>query len=264
MISKKLSVIIPSYKDPLLVKTIESVLQNAEGNIEVIAVLDGYKPKFDIPKDPRVKLIQLEKNVGMREALNIAVQNSDGEYLMRTDEHCVFGQGFDRIVLETIEDNWIVIPRRYFLDPIKWELMDTPPVDYEKLMIIKLGGEDVYKFSAIKWPSRTEKRKDIAVDETMGYQGSCWFTSRKHWDALGNLQSEGYGTHYQDSIEMSFKTWKLGGKVMLNKSTWYAHKHRSFPRTHGYGGQAARDGFTHAIAVWKDYYEQEIRPRFGV
>jgi hypothetical protein len=34
---------------------------------------------------------------------------------------------------------------------------------------------------------------------------------------------------------MVFKTWKAGGKLMLNKNTWHAHKHRSFARTHNNG-----------------------------
>ena len=45
-----LSVIIPSYKDPLLHKTIESLLENAEREIEIIAVLDDYRPDFPIKK----------------------------------------------------------------------------------------------------------------------------------------------------------------------------------------------------------------------
>lgn len=40
-----LSVIIPSWKDPLLQKTIDSLLENAGGEIEIIAVLDGYWPE---------------------------------------------------------------------------------------------------------------------------------------------------------------------------------------------------------------------------
>jgi len=261
MSSKKLSVIIPSYKDPLLAKTIESILQNAEGNIEVIAVLDGYKPKFDIPKDTRVKLIQLEKNVGMREALNIAVQNSDGEYLMRTDEHCMFGQGFDKIILRTIEDDWIVVPRRFFLDTEKWEVMDLPPIDYEKMIIDPAHN----KFAGVKWTSRTEARKDILIDETMAMQGSCWIMSRSWWDkVIVKLESDGYGTLYQDSTEMIMKTWKAGGKLMVNKETWYAHKHRSFKRTHNYTGDLSRACFDYSLDIWSEYYKTEVAPKWGL
>ncbi len=66
-----LSVIIPSYKDPLLNKTAESLLVNAEGDIEVIAVLDGYWQ--EVVGDPRVRVVHLGKNRGMRGAINAGV-----------------------------------------------------------------------------------------------------------------------------------------------------------------------------------------------
>lgn len=258
-----LSVVIPSYKDPLLHKTIDSLLENAAGEIEIIATLDGYWPSEPIKNDERVRVVHLGKNRGMRGAINAGVAVARGEYLMRTDEHCIFGNGFDVILTRDCQKNWIVTPRRYFLDPAKWEVMDIPPVDYEKLKIVNYDRGQ--KFSAVNWPSRTEERKDIMIDETMAMQGSMWVMPHKWWDSvIGELQIEGYDTHYQDSHEMVFKTWKAGGKLMLNKNTWFAHKHRSFPRTHSYGGQKADTCFAYALKVWRNYYEGEIKPKWGI
>ena len=71
----KLSVVIPSYKDPLLVKTIDSLLVNSElgDQLEIIAVLDGYWPEFELRGDPRVRYIHLGQNRGMRGAINAGV-----------------------------------------------------------------------------------------------------------------------------------------------------------------------------------------------
>jgi hypothetical protein len=103
------------------------------------------------------------------------------------------------------------------------------------------------------------------VDETMAFQGSCWAMTRRHWETVvGRLQTEGYGTHYQDSVEMSMKTWQAGGRVMVTKRTWFAHKHRRFKRTHNYPAAAARASFDYALRIWRDYYEAVLRPRFGV
>jgi len=260
-----LSIIIPSYKDPLLHKTIDSLIENAEGEIEIIPVLDGYWPIQPIKDDPKVKVLHLGKTRGMRGAINAGVAIANGEYLMRTDEHAIFGKGYDRIILEIIQDNWIVTPRRYFLDVVKWEVMDIPPVDYSRLTIQFDENGDKLKWSGQPWRNRTRKRKDIMIDETMAMQGSCWFMPHKWWnDVIGELQSEGYGTHYGDSHEMVFKTWKAGGKLMVNKNTWHAHKHRSFPRTHGYGGQVARDGWKYSLDLWGDYYQNEIRPKWKI
>ena len=102
------------------------------------------------------------------------------------------------------------------------------------------------------------------IDDTMAMQGSCWIMKRTWWDQIiGELQSEGYGTHYQDSIEMVFKTWQAGGRLLVNKNTWFAHKHRSFKRTHNYGGTEADASFAYALNLWKDYYEI-IRKQWGV
>lgn len=265
-----LSVIIPSYKDPLLQKTIDSLLANSvlREKLEIIAVLDGYWPNPQLKDDPRLRVIHLGKNQGMRNAINCGIRIARGRYIMRTDEHAIFAKGYDRALTSQIRHNWIVTPRRYFLDVEKWEVMDIPPVDYMKLIIGKVSddkGGKVEKFSGINWPKRAKERKNIMLDETMAMQGSCWVMKKKWWDeVIGELQSEGYGTHYQDSHEMQFKTWQAGGKLMVNKNTWHAHKHRKFPRTHGYGGQEARDGFTYALKIWRDYYEKEIKPKWGL
>jgi len=255
----KLSCIIPSHNDIYLHKTIDSIIENSVGEIEIIPVLDGYVPEKPFRDDPRIRPIFHSKNKGMREAINTGVRESTGDYLMRTDEHCIFGERFDLIILDTIQDNWIVVPRRYFLDPIKWEVMDIEPVDYEKLKIVNYSRGQ--KFSGVKW----NKKDGFDIDETMAMQGSCWFMKKTWWQSvIGELQTEGYGSHYQDSHEMVFKTWKAGGKMVVNKLTWYAHKHRQFPRTHGYGGKLADDCFKYSLETWRDYYENEIVPKWNL
>lgn len=249
------SIIIPSFKDPLLIKTIDSILKNFETDFEVIVVMDGYWG--ETVKDKRVRYLHLGKNRGMRDAINAGVSISRGEFLMRTDEHCLFDKGFDKKMTEEFEDNWIMTAVRYFLDPVKWERMDIPPFIYEKL---KIRGN---KFEGQRWLTRDKRRKDL-IDETMAMQGSCWVMKRSWWDKIGDLETEGYGPHYQDSHEMIFKTWKLGGKMMVNKKTWFAHKHYSFPRSHKYGSQDQDPHIRFCLDTWKDYYLKEICKKWSV
>ncbi len=260
----KLSVVIPDYHDPLLIPTINSLLTNSElgDQLEIIAIFDGYWPDFTLINDPRVRYVHLGKNRGMRGAINAGVDIARGEFLMRADEHCMFAPGFDKAMTDVCQPNWIMTARRYFLDPVKWEKMDIPPIDYEKLVI-----QDGKKFSGARW-DRPEK-KDIMVDESMAMQGSCWVMPRQWWkDVIGELQTEGYGPMYQDSHEMIFKTWKAGGKFMVNKDTWFAHKHRSFNRTHQEGtteNPAKReDSWAYALKEWEPYYTQVIRPQWKI
>ncbi len=82
-----------------------------------------------------------------------------------------------------------------------------------------------------------------------------WLMKKSWWDkVIGKLETKGYGPHFQDSTEMVFKTWKAGGRLMLNKTTWYAHKHRSFDRTHQYSTERSIPEWLHAIDVWYDDY----------
>ena len=106
---------------------------------------------------------------------------------------------------------------RYFLDPEKWERMDIPPVNFEKLVI--QGGK---KFAGQRWRSRDKKLKDKPIAETMAMQGSMWIMPKVWWDdVIVELQTEGYGQMYQDSHEMIFKTWRAGGKMVLAQRWGY-------------------------------------------
>jgi glycosyltransferase involved in cell wall biosynthesis len=262
----KLTVVIPSYKDPLLHKTIDSLLENSElgTELEIIPVLDGYWPVTPIKNNPRVRVVHLGGNRGMRGAINAGVAVARGEFIMRMDEHQIVGKGYDRILTETCQPNWIVTPRRYYLDPVKWEVMDKPYEDHAKLVI--QGG---VKFAGQRWESRNEATKDEMISETLAMQGSCWVMPRKWWDdVIGELQTEGYGPLIQDSHEMVFKTWKAGGKLMVNKNTWHAHKHRSFARTHNNGTKEnpanCDAGYKYALDVWGSYYLNEIKPKWKI
>lgn len=218
---ESLSVIIPCYNDKDIQRTVDDIRAKAKGDIEIIVVLDGIHQEVK-----NAIVLENEKQIGMRASINKGVKHSTGKWLMKCDAHCLFDKGFDEKVLSEIEKNWIVIPRRYKLDTDKWELCDEPPIDYERLFI-----DNPEKIGGVEWKSRTKERAGIMLDETMVFQGSCWFMSRTHWDWLGGLQEEGYGTFTQEPIELALKTWLGGGKVMVNKKTWYAHKHRKFGRT---------------------------------
>lgn len=204
------SIIIASRKDPHLERTIADIKAKARGEIEIIVVNDDHG------------------KIGLRGAVNQGVAQSRGEYILKTDAHCMFDEGFD-IKLLPIEDNWVVTPVRYRLDVDNWEICkDEPnPIVYER---IDIGNPD--KISGVEWRSRKRDRENILVDENMIFQGSCWMMSRKHWDWLGGLHEEGYGTFANEPIEIALKTWLGGGKVMVNKNTWYAHKHRKYGRTY--------------------------------
>lgn len=263
----KLSIVIPAYRDPYVVNTIQDILKNSGlgDALEVIAVFDGFQPEFKLVEDPRVRYIFLGKNRGMRGAINAGVAIARGEYFMRLDEHCSFGDRFDLLLTDACKENEVMTARRYYLDPVKWEVMlDKGFVDIERLDIQNVS-EGVRKFAGKPWRERTEKRKDVLIDETEAMQGSMWIANREFYlKTVGELDTENFGPLIQDSVEVTMKYWKAGGRLMVNKNTWFAHKHRSFSRTHNNGTQenpAQYDkGYKHALDMYEDYYLNELRP----
>ena len=259
----KLSVVIPDYKDKYNKNTVQDLLKNTElgDQLEIIVVQDGYwMPEDWIVVDPRVRYIHLGANRGMRGAINAGIAIARGEFFCRLDEHCCFAKGWDKELTDTCKENEVMTARRYFLDPEKWEVMDIPPIDYERL-VIQDCGNGVRKFAGQRWSSRTKERKDVMIDETQAMQGSMWIANREFFKkTVGELQTEGYGPAYQDSVEVCMQYWKVGGRLMLNKNTWFAHKHRNFSRTHQEGTPEnpwiREKSWTYALEQWEDYYNE--------
>lgn len=266
-----LSVIIPSYKDVYHEKTVRDLLDNSElgEGLEIVSVFDGYWPTWEMVEDPRRRIVHLGKNRGMRGAINAGIAVARGKFFCRLDEHCKFAKGWDKELTDTCKENEIMTARRFFLDPVKWEVMDEkdyPPVEHEKLVISNLGN-GLRKFAGQRCRSRDKEQKDVPISEMTAMQGSMWIANREFFlKTVGELQTEGYGPLIQDSVEVCMKYWQAGGRLMLNKNTWFAHKHRSFPRTHNNGTPETPancdQGYTYALEVWEDYYNKVIKPKW--
>src|SRR3990167_3627677 len=221
----KLSVIIPSRNEHYLQKTVSDILSKATGEIEVLALLDENRQ--ELKTHPRLRVLKKKGKPGLRSAINQAVDAAKGKYIMKTDAHCMFAEGFDEVLKADCDDNWVVIPRRYSLLPETWEINhERPIIDYEfmpfpyrKLTSVRFGG---------KWWERAEARKELLLDEEMAFQGSCWFTTKKHLQNIGgyHIDTSTGDEFVLESEELANKTWLSGGKVMVNKKTWYAHMHK--------------------------------------
>jgi len=267
----KLSVIIPSRQPEFLQKTINDLLTKAQGDIEIIVVLDGQWPNPMITDHPKVRVIHhgsVHNSRGMRESINMGVAISTGEYIMKCDEHCLFSPGFDTRMISICKDDWVIVPRRYRLDAVNWKIIEDgrPPIDYMRIdypyqrPLDKTcglhGGEDKERHFA---------RKDIEVDDLMTMQGSCYFMSRKHWDnVVKEMSTERYGPFTMEAQEISMPTWLSGGRVVVDKGCYYAHYHKGSGGK-GYGfsteqykkhAEGTERGRLYAIEYWmhtKDY-----------
>lgn len=252
-----LSIVIPSKNEKFLEKTIRDVLAKATGKIEVFPVLDGYEPpKEEIVNDPRVKYIRLFPTIYSKKrlAVNIVSEISTGEYLMSCDAHCMFDKGFDQVLTHDIQDNWVVVPRRHRLDAENWSLQtqvdNRPPIDYEYLMWPKKF--DPPAFHGFKWDEKTLAKKDVMIDDVIEIQGSCWVMSKKHFRKMGFMQIEGYQGWGQEGEEICMTTWYNGGRVVVNKNTWYAHLHKgpTYGRMYYLDRKESRKSYQYAYDLW--------------
>lgn len=169
----------------------------------------------------------------MREAINSGVALAKGEFILKTDAHCLFDEGYDVKLAANCEDNWVVVPRRYPLDPEKWELEKRSdkkyPIDYMYLS---------NTLHAEPWPEKRETNKDKQVDDLMSAQGSCWFMKKDYFHFLELEDRENYGEFASEFQEIGFKCWLSGGSVKVNKNTWYAHWHKTEGRGYKFSSPA--------------------------
>ncbi len=119
-----LTIIIPARCEEFLSRTIQDVLENMEGDTEIIAILDGYLPDPPLPFSDKITIIYNPVSVGQRAGTNQAAKIAKGKYVMKIDAHCAFDKGFDRKMLGAFEeigdDNITMIPLMKNLHIFDW------------------------------------------------------------------------------------------------------------------------------------------------
>lgn len=215
------SIIIPAREEKYLEQTIKSVLENAEGDIEVLVVLDGWIPVPQIvTNDDRVRFIHNPESIGQRQSINLAAKQAKGKYVMKLDAHCAVDKGFDVKLRADCEYDWTVVPRMFNLD-----IKTFQPKRHKRTDYMYIGWNDKKELRSLyyggsewrKWHSRSEE-----IDETMGLMGPCFFMHKDRFWELGGCD-EAHGSWGQQGIEVACKAWLSGGKLMVNKKTWFAH-----------------------------------------
>jgi glycosyltransferase involved in cell wall biosynthesis len=231
------TVVIPARNEIYLQKTIDDIFNKARADTEVVAVLDGYWPNPPLKDNPKVRLIHRGVSQGLRDGINSAVAISDSKYVLKCDAHCMFDEGFDTKLVSDCDRNWIVVPRRKRLDAERWCIQDVgkPDVDYMYLSYphtLDRNGKQI-GLHGVNWDelNKREDLKNKAVDDLMSAQGSCWFMHKDYYNELELLDEEHYGAFWSEFQEIGLKCWLSGGRVVVNKNTWYAHLHK---RNRGY------------------------------
>jgi len=261
----KVSIIIPSRNEQFLGKTVNDLLAKAAGDIEVIPVLDGYWPNPPLVEDKRVIQLHRGKALGMRAAINYGAEVATGEWLMKADGHCMFAEGFDETLKKETEKDWLAIPRRYSLNAELWERNPKMPIDYHYLDC-PLTNTNYFQFHGVPWNEMTKQKFDdprYEIDDLMSWQGSMWFMHRKLWDRVGPMSEKLFYTFSQEPQELGNKVWLGGGRIVVNKHTWYAHLHKGKQYGRGYSisGNEIVEGHKRSAYYWmSNSWKGQTRP----
>ena len=191
-----LSVIIPGKNEEFIGVTAGDVLQNIEGNTQIVVVLDGFETSVpDIPNDPRVKVLKFDVSLGQRAATNRGVGASDAKYVMKLDAHCAVDKGFDVKMLgafKEIGDDVTMIPTLYNLHAFNWRckkcgkewyqglIPEHCKVEENKQQINNLNCDNMTDFEkVIVWKPRLNRKSEFyRFDTTLHFQYAGVFKSR--------------------------------------------------------------------------------------
>jgi len=248
---KDLSVVIPSRNEEFLRETILDLLKNKRGNTEIIVGLDGAWSDPPIEQHPDVNIIYFPESIGQRAITNRCVNLAQGRYVMKVDAHCSFDEGFDVKMLDAFTktgDNVAMAPMMRNLHVYDWKCYkcgmrtyqdkgDICPVDGEKMrkkMVWQprhgtwnsaycFDPEPHFQYHS-SWKEKQRTMGDIV--ETMSLQGSAFMCTKEKYQEL-NLNDEEFGSWGSQGIEVACKFWLSGGRVLVNKNTWYAHCFRT-------------------------------------
>lgn len=245
----KVSIIIPARGEKFenLSRTIESIYKNAVGEIEILIGINGA-PFYSFGQWTQLKIINFPLNVGIKTNINALAALATGKYLFKLDAHTSVGKGFDEILKADMEDDWVVTPRFKIIKD-DWSIqmrngqeefydyfyLSCPFTDKRGLRF-KAGGH---------WPERTKElapenfiseqeintvadinETNPYIDETPQIHGSAWFMTKDRFFELGGFPLQDPYGHGQEPLWLGLRNWVEGGKVMVNKKTWYAHLHQ--------------------------------------
>jgi len=240
-----LSVVIPARNEMFLAQTIENILKNIEGKTQIIVGLDGTWAEPPIKDHPDLVILHYGESIGQRAITNQCVKLSKAKYIMKIDAHCKVDKGFDVKMMNDMQDDWTMVPIMYNLHAFDWVCKNGhrryqgpsgpckecgEPTEMDILWKEKHNPESTsYRFDRdlhFQYFQEYKKKQIGDLVETMSLQGSCFMLTRdKYWEL--DICDEGHGGWGQQGTEVAAKTWLSGGRVVVNKKTWYAHMFRT-------------------------------------
>lgn len=239
----KISIIIPTYKNH------ERFLANLERNLdfmkdaEIIIVNDNpsVSLKNELELHKNITLIENKSNLGFGESVNRGVQKSHAPFLVLLN---------DDVILT--DDSYQKIPDIFTKNP---DLFAVGFVQKEKDNSI-VGANRLYWKNGMLFHAKTHH--DRRQDNGWAEGGACMI-DRSKFDQLGGFDPA-YSPFYWEDIDLSYRAWKSGYRILFDPSVKVIHHHestigayfdRSFIKT-----VAFRNQF---IFIWKNITDGNLR-----
>ena len=285
--ASEISILIPARNEEWLYKTVEDILANIEAETEIIVGLDGQWANPPVVDDPRVTIYYAGESLGQRAMTNQLARLSKAKYVIKTDAHCAFDKGFDRKMLEAFKqtgDNVTMVCTLRNLHVFDWVCKSCGERRYQGQsgVCTKCGGET---FKDIKWIGKPspqsnyyrfdttlhfqywkayEKRFKENFGESFSLQGSFFMLTReKFWEL--EISEETFGSWGQQGTEVACKTWLSGGRVVVNRNTWYSHLFRTQGGDFGFpyhlGGRQVESARKYSRELFmENTWKKQIKP----
>jgi hypothetical protein len=282
-----LTVVIPARNEEWLARTVADVAAAIRGRTEIIAVLDGGWIAPPLTQHGVVSVIRTPEAIGQRAATNLGIRLARGKLVMKLDGHCSVQDGFDLPLIaaaKALGPSVCQVPAQYNLHVFDWVCPDghrryqgpTPKsgCDFQaKVPGPKCGlpmTRDVvwqrrrsrlttaWRFDSELhfqyWTDWGKAHKDEQVHDIMTCLGACWVVDRQRFIELGMLD-ESHGSWGQMGTEIACKYWLSGGRLVVNKGSWFAHLFRTQGGDFGFpyplSGDAQRKAREHSQSMWR-------------
>lgn len=231
----RVSVIIPAREEPFLRQTLDSLVAQARGEIEILVGLDGWVPDGPAPAVPHTRFLHWKTPVGLRPVLNALAAAATGDYLLKIDAHCAVSEGYDVALAAACGEADLVVPTKFSLDAETWcpKKTDEPwqhfylTFPYDNTLN-HVGLHDKVCDRATHAAYADQPEADI-----LSYQGSCWMLRKAWWNRIGPMNGAMYYTA-QEPQELGLATWLAGGRCRIVKPVWYAHLWKGHAHKRGF------------------------------
>jgi len=215
------SIIIPNYNGERLLKenlpyVFNAVLAYKKGNVDIIVADDGSTDdsvsvltniKTSAPKGISLSIIVSKVNKGFSSNVNAGVKAAKGEIVILINTDVI------------PEENFLDFLIPHFKDPDVFAVGCLDKSIENNAVVFRGNGKGHWERGFL-----LHKAGDISEKYTLWASGGSSAFRKSVWDMLGGF-NEIYNPFYWEDIDLSYRAWKAGYKVLFEKKSVVKHEH---------------------------------------